>query len=101
MLPIKLSGDHPIAASFRRAEVHEQHLIFLMIDDRVKVCPAFRQIHRRHLTLKYRILEMIPIGSHFLEHHAQPLFVADVVADQVAHAHTTLIGAFRALNCIL
>jgi hypothetical protein len=43
---------------------------------------------------------VIAIRPHRLEHAAEPLFVADVVADQVAHAHSRLIGAFLRSNCI-
>ncbi len=58
---------------------------WLMIDGQFR--PALRQVRSRKLAFENGILQMVAVPAHGLKHLAQPLVVADVVADQVGGAH--------------
>jgi hypothetical protein len=68
-------------------EIDEQHLILGMVDDPRQIRPTPRQIRRRKLTFEHGVLQMVPVPAHRLKDFAQPLVVADVVADQVRSTH--------------
>lgn len=93
--------DHPVTAPFRGSEIDEEHLILFVIDNLLEVGPAFRHVDRRHLAFEHRILDVIPVRTHLLEYEAQPLFIANVVADQVSCTHTKLIGRLFRLDNIM
>ena len=48
--------NHPIAAPFRRPQMDEQHLVFVMVDNARQFRPAPDQIALRELALEHRIL---------------------------------------------
>ena len=48
---------------------------------------AFGQIDRRELALEDRVLQMVAEIAHGLEDFAQPLIVADIVADEKSISH--------------
>ena len=75
-------------------EIHEQHLVLGMVDDRRQFRPAPRQVGRGKLALEDGVLQMVAVPAHGLEDFAQALVVADVVADQVGRAHS-----YSAVNC--
>lgn len=52
-------GNHAIAASFDRAQIDEEHLVFAMVDDLAEQVPATREIGTRHLAFEHRVLQVI------------------------------------------
>src|SRR5437764_11624403 len=58
-----------------------------MMDDCRKLAPATRQVHLRQLAFKDRILQMVAEIAHGVVNRAQPLFIANVVADKIRSAH--------------
>ena len=75
------SRDHPVAASLRRTEIDEQHLVFSMVDDLCQLPSAPRQVAARQLALEDRILEMVAEPAHGLKDSVEAIVVADVAAD--------------------
>lgn len=82
-------GDHALAAAFGRAEVDEEDLIFVVLDDLAERMPALGEIDRGELALEDRVLQMVAEVAHGLEDLAEPLVVADVVADEKSVTHGT------------
>ena len=80
-------ADHPFAAAFGGAEVDEQHLVFVVLDDLTECVSALGQIDRRELALEDRVLRMVAKVSHGLEDLAEAFIVADVVADEKGISH--------------
>src|SRR6266404_5996220 len=79
--------NHALTATFGRTQIHEQHLIYFVIDNRRQVRAAPRQVAPRQLAFEDRVLQMVTIPAHNLKHLAPALVVADVVADQIGGAH--------------
>jgi hypothetical protein len=79
--------NHTFAASFGRAKIDEQHLVFIVLDDFAKRVAASGEIDRRELTLEDRVLQMVAEVAHGLKDLAQPLVIADIVADEEGIPH--------------
>src|SRR5579872_5024887 len=80
-------GNHAVAPALGGPQVHEQHLVARVMDDRRQLRPQPSQIGRRKLALEHRILKMVPIAAHGLVNLAQPLVIADVITNEVRGAH--------------
>jgi hypothetical protein len=76
-------SDNPVAPTFGWAQVNEQHLVFIMVNDSRQRRPASNQIARRELALEYGVLQMVAIATHGLEDLAKALVVRNVVTDQI------------------
>ena len=93
--------DDAVAAPLGRPQVHEQHLVLVVVDDRRQLRPAPRQVRGRQLALEDGELQMVAVPAHGLKDFAQALVVADVVADQVGGAHASENRLRRAEIAIL
>jgi hypothetical protein len=80
-------GDDAIAASFGRAEMDEQNLVFVVIDDAVKFRATPDKVAGSELALEHGVLQMIAEPTHGLEDLPEPLVVADVVTNQIRLSH--------------
>jgi hypothetical protein len=80
-------GDDAIAASFGWAEMDEQDLVFVVIDDAGKFRAAPDKVACRELALEHGVLQMIAEPAHGLEDLAEPLVVADIVTDEIRLPH--------------
>jgi len=79
--------DDAITASLDRSEIDEEDLIIAMINDLAERMAAAHQVGRCELALEDGVLKMVTEVAHRFEHLAEPLFVADVVADEIGVAH--------------
>src|SRR5438445_675007 len=87
---IRRSGDSSSAAgssSLDRAEIDEQHLILVVVDENAQLMAAPCEIGRIELTLENRVLQVIAKPAHRLVDLRQPALVADVVADEEGVPH--------------
>ena len=74
-------GDDPFAAPFRRPQIHEQHLVFAMIDNPAQRFATAHQIGCCELAFKNGKLQVVSEAAHQLEHLPQPLLVRDVITN--------------------
>jgi hypothetical protein len=72
-----------VAPTFGWAQVNEQHLVFIMVNDSRERHPASNQIARRELAFEYGVLQMVAIATHGLKDLAKALVVRNVVTDQI------------------
>ena len=79
--------DDAIASSLDRAQIDEQHLVFVVVNEGTQLMAAPRQIGGIELTLENRVLQVIAKPAHRLVDLRQPALVADVVADEERVAH--------------
>ena len=79
--------DHPLSPALRGAEIDEKHLVFVVFDDLAERVAAAGEIYGGKLALEDRVLEMVAKIPHCFEDFAQPLVIADVVADEKCVAH--------------
>jgi hypothetical protein len=85
------SSDNAVSAPFRWAEVNEENLIVIVVDDGAQSLTATHQIGGRELALKHGKLKMVSKPAHQLEDLPQSLVVRDVVTDQVRTPHICLL----------
>ena len=81
-------GNHAFAAALGRAEVDEQHLVFVVLDDLRERVAATSQVNRGELALEDRVLQMVAEVAHGFVDLAEALVIADVVADEESVAHS-------------
>lgn len=82
-----MTRDDPLAACLGRAEIDEEHLVFVVLDDVAQGVPAAGQIDGGELALEDRVLQVVAKVPHGLVDLAEPLVIADVVADEVGVSH--------------
>jgi len=80
-------GDDSIAAAFGGAEVDEEDLVFVVIDQIAQRVATFRQVDGVELALEDGVLEMVAEIAHGLVDLAEAFVVADVVADEESVPH--------------
>ncbi len=80
--------DHALAASLGGAEVDEQHLVLVVLDEFGQRMSALGQIDWRELALEDRVLQVIAEVAHGPVDFAEAFVVADVVTDEKSVAHS-------------
>jgi hypothetical protein len=80
-------GDETVSSAFGGAEVHEEDLVFDMVDDAREERFQFGFFAGCQVTLEDGKLEMIPEIAAGFENLSEAFGVADVVANKVSAAH--------------
>lgn len=79
--------DHSVPSPVCRTEIHEEHLIPIVMDDATEFRTQSHHILSGQLAFEYGELKMVAIAAHNFEDLAKPFVVGDVVADQVGFAN--------------
>jgi hypothetical protein len=80
-------GNHAIAAALGRTQSNEEHLVFIMFDDRGQFRFELNFLRRAQVAFKDRELKVIAKISADLKGPAQSLVIGDIVANQVGGSH--------------
>ncbi len=89
-------GDDAIAAAFRGAEIDEQYLVLLGVDDFGKMPFQCHFFTGGQVAFKDGILEVISKILARFENVAQPFVIGDIVGDDVGVSHGELrVSTFR------
>src|SRR5690606_13911977 len=73
------SGHDPIS----RPDVHQQHVILIMMDDSVEEEHQFGLALRTHAALEHGVLEPFSVAVHDLEDASPSLRIGDIVSDDI------------------
>ncbi len=84
------SGDNAVAAAFGGAEVDEEDLVFVVVDDGGEFGAEADEVSRGELALEDGVLQVVAVAAHGLEDFAQAFVVGNVVADEEGFAHGVL-----------
>lgn len=79
--------DDAVAAAGGGAEVDEEDLVFVVLDDFAENVPALGEVDGRELALEDRVLQVVAEVAHGLIDPAEAFVVADVVADEIGVSH--------------
>ncbi len=80
-------GDDAVAATFGGAEVDEDDLILIVVDDATEFDTEFDEIRGGELALEDGVLEVVAEAAHDFEDLTEAFVVRDVVGDEVGGAH--------------
>lgn len=94
-------GDLTISPRFRWAQLDEEDLVLLMMDDALQACLELDFLRRVEIALEDRILKVIPKILTDSKHLSQPLRVTNVVTDDEGVAHDVVIGISGASALLL
>jgi hypothetical protein len=79
--------DDAITASFGRAEINEEDLILIVVNDGAEVDFQPDEVGCGELALEDGVLKVVAVTAHGLKDLAQAFVIADVVADEEGFAH--------------
>lgn len=86
-------GDDAVATAFGGAEMDEENLVFVVVDEVGEEGAATDEVGGGELAFEDGELEVVSEGAHGFEDLAEALVVGDVVTDQVGLAHLWVILA--------
>ena len=89
------SGDDAVATAVGGAEVDEEDLVFVVIDELGEQGAAADEVRGGELAFEDGELEMVSEGAHGFEDLAKTLVVGYVVTDQIGLTHLLdILAAF-------
>ncbi len=88
-------GDDAVAAAFGGAEVDEEDLVFVVMDDAGEFGAAANEVAGGELAFEDGVLEVVAEAAHRFEDFAEAFVVGDVVADEVGLAHLVTLAEMR------
>jgi hypothetical protein len=74
-------GDDAVAAAFGGAEVDEEDLIVVVVDDFGEFGAAADEVGGREMALEDGELEVVAVAAHGFEDLAKTFVIGDVIAD--------------------
>jgi hypothetical protein len=84
-------GDDAVTAAVGGAEMDEEDLVFIAMDDLREIVAAADEVGLGELALEDGELEVVAVVAHGLEDFAEAFLVGDVVADEVGLPHGPLV----------
>jgi hypothetical protein len=81
------SSDDAVAAALGGAQIYEEDLVLVVMDDAAELDAEVDEIRGGELTLEDGVLEVVAVAAHDFEDLAEAFVVGDVVGDEVGGAH--------------
>jgi hypothetical protein len=83
--------------SSRRADVCEEHLVLVVVDDFGELGTKLDKLSGIELATEHRELQVVSVPAHKLEHLSQSFGIGDVIGHDKYLTHwVTLLAAFSA-----